>query len=523
MIDGHRFIASYRTRNALLAATLLLLSTLLFIQLGGYPLFDVDEGAFAEATREMVARGEFGFPTLDGAPRYDKPILIYWLQAASFALFGVNEWGARLPSAVAALLWVWATWHFARHRFGPLPAFLAGAMLTTALGPWAIGRAATADALLNLWLVLAAFDGWRALESGRRAPLVRAYLWMGLGFLTKGPVAVVVPGAAALLYTIGRGEWRKLWQMVRDPVGWLLFLALTLPWYSYALMREGWAFVDGFLFKHNLQRFADTLEQHGGPWWYYLVAIPLLLAPWSLLLFPLLPRALRDGRVGLRRFLWGWFLFVLCFFTLAQTKLPHYALYGVTPLVLLIAAHLGERGDQTRWWLTVPLLSGVMVALSAALPMLVDYFVRHTEKLSPFHRALGEAALAAWPVEAYFAGGATILVIIALWQLRTLISLPIAAALTAALLPLWIASRILPWAGELLQGPIVRAAVASRDHPVVNVGLRAPSFSFYRQAVTPKRPPEVGEWFVTRIDRLPEFPYQIHFNERGVVVGERTP
>jgi hypothetical protein len=125
-----------------------------FAHLGGYPLFDVDEGAFAEATREMLASGDYGFPMLDGAPRFDKPILIYWLQAAAMALFGVDTWSARLPSAVAAVLWVFATWHFARHRFGARPALLAAAILATAIGPWAIGRAATADAWLNLWLAL---------------------------------------------------------------------------------------------------------------------------------------------------------------------------------------------------------------------------------------------------------------------------------------------------------------------------------------------------------------------------------
>lgn len=159
--------------------------------LGGAPLFDVDEGAFSEATREMFERGDFLFTYLNGAPRFDKPIFIYWLQALGYLVFGASEWAFRLPSALAAVVWSYATWHFARERFGRDAALVALAVASTALGPFAIGRAATADALLNCLLALTLFDVWRHLESGARAPLLRAFLWMGLGALTKGPVALM--------------------------------------------------------------------------------------------------------------------------------------------------------------------------------------------------------------------------------------------------------------------------------------------------------------------------------------------
>lgn len=91
----------------------------LLLSLGSAPLFDRDEGAFSEATREMLARGDFLSTWLDGEPRYDKPILIYWLQALAVLLLGVNEWAFRLPSALAACGWAWAVWAFARPRRCP--------------------------------------------------------------------------------------------------------------------------------------------------------------------------------------------------------------------------------------------------------------------------------------------------------------------------------------------------------------------------------------------------------------------
>jgi len=503
-----------------LAFVALIAAWVLLANLGGYPLFDVDEGAFAEASREMVATGAYAFPTLDGAPRYDKPILIYWLQAAAIASIGPSEWAVRLPSALAALAWVLATWHFARHRFGRDTALIAALMLATALGPWAIGRAATADALLNLWLALTAFDLWRHFEANRRLPLIRAYLWMALGVLTKGPVAILIPGAAALLYCWSRGAWRRPWQLLSEPVGWFLFAAIVLPWYGYALAQEGMGFIEGFFLKHNLQRFADSRDGHSGPWWYYLAALPLLFAPWSLLLPRALANLRMDWRVALRRYLWGWFAFVLLFFSLAQTKLPHYLIYGMTPLVLLAAAHL--RAASPRWWASVPLFAALVLVGAAALPPLVA-LMSHGSTFSAFHQAIASGALAAWHADDWVSAAAALLLIATAWWGKRTYSLPIAAALSAALLAHWAAFRLLPWAGEVFQQPIVAAALASREATVVNIGLRAPSFSFYRQGITQKRPPQPGEWFVTRIDRLPDFPYTVRFQSRGVVIGERLP
>ena len=169
--------------DALWAAGIL---ALLLLRLGAAPLFDVDEGAFAEATREMVASGDYGFTTLDGAPRFDKPILVYWLQAASVHAFGVTEGALRLPSALCAWGWALAVAAFAARRWGRRTGLLAGTVLATSAGPLVIGRASTADALLNLLLALALLDGWRWLEGGRAAPLRRAYLWIALGLLAKG-------------------------------------------------------------------------------------------------------------------------------------------------------------------------------------------------------------------------------------------------------------------------------------------------------------------------------------------------
>ena len=105
-----------------------------FLGLGAVPLFDLDEGAFTEATREMLLRRDFISTWLNGVPRFDKPILIYWLQAASVSLFGQSEWAFRLPSALCATLWVLTVYAFIRKVRGEAAGLMAGAITATAAG-----------------------------------------------------------------------------------------------------------------------------------------------------------------------------------------------------------------------------------------------------------------------------------------------------------------------------------------------------------------------------------------------------
>ena len=153
--------------------------------LGQSLLFDVDEGAFSEATREMVVSGDWGHTTLNGADRFDKPIGVYWLQALSVKVFGVNEFALRLPSALAAWVACLALALTAYQAWGPRAAMLAAMVFASSLGPWAMARTATADALLGLWLMLSALDLWRYLCNNDRRALRRLALWMALGVLTK--------------------------------------------------------------------------------------------------------------------------------------------------------------------------------------------------------------------------------------------------------------------------------------------------------------------------------------------------
>lgn len=489
-------------------------------RLGAAPLFDVDEGAFSEATREMLSSGDWGHTTLNGTDRFDKPILVYWLQALAMGAFGVNEWATRLPSALCVLVATAGAGYFAARRWGRATGGLVTLVLGSSLGLLAIGRASTADGLLNALLVGTGLSLWRFAESGERKPLRWAYLWCGLGLLAKGPVAVLVPGGALALWSLFSDRGRTALRAAWDPLGWLIALGVALPWYLYALHRHGMAFVEGFFLRHNVERFTGTLEGHGGGFLYYLVVLPLLLLPWTPLLVAVLARARVLWRDPLSRFLLLWAGFVFGLFSLSGTKLPHYMLYGVAPLALLMARQLGELGrfGRTALWLVL----AVQLALAAALPIVLptlapqvkDVWVRGLLETAP-----DGSALLRW------SGLAAVASLAALLLRRFSFGQRFGAAVLAVSL-LWVGA-VIPWMSDTLQGPFKAAGLwaRGRTETVVQWRMHQPSFAFYRGVPAHQRAPEPGELALVQFHRMEGLPgrYETLYTDRGLSLMRRLP
>ena len=498
-----------------------------FWQLGRPALFDLDEGAFSAATWEMLQRGDYITTFLNGQPRFDKPILIYWLQAMSVSLFGLQEWALRLPSALAASSWVIATYYFAKAYLPQRSAQLAAVMVASSAMIVLIGRAATADALLNLLITLSLFDIWRYWQQPSKALLWRVFVWLGLGFLTKGPVAVAIPLVVSAFLYISQGQWRPWLQTVFNPQGLGIFLLIVLPWYLLEYAAQGQAFIDGFFFKHNLNRFADTMEGHGGSVWYYLIALPFIIMPFGGLLVQLLwPQRFRAANTSapvlaktFKRFLWFWFLAVLAFFSFSNTQLPHYVLYGITPLLILLAHACGEQPN--RWLAVIPAL--LVALLLLALPELLQLAAGSnpdpywqgllaqaskttgfTYRLAAVLYVMALALLLWWPKLANF------------WRL-------IGVALMQTL---FFGSILIPVIAYIQQSPVKEAARFARhqlpEATIVMDGVDMPSFTVYRQTVTPKRAPQVGDYVFSQIGAMqPAEYYEVVFQQGGIMLARR--
>ena len=494
-----------------------LVATSFFWMLGAAPLFDVDEGAFSQATLEMFERGDFLSTYLNGEPRYDKPILVYWLQAAAVAALGPTEWAFRLPSALCGALWAWLTYLFARKHYGEERALFAAVLLATSLGVHVISRAATADALLNVLLAASMFAAWLHLSTGERRWLYATHAAIGLGVLAKGPVAILIPGATTFLFCILRRNTGTWLRAVFDWRALLLLVAIAAPWYAIILAKEGWPFVQGFVLKHNVGRFGGPLQGHGGSLLYYFPVVLVLSLPFTALIVPVALRLRELWRDELQAYLLLWFAFVFVFFSLSGTKLPHYVLYGYTGLALLMAAH--GTGMRSAFWALLPAL-----AFFAGLLLLPNLLAELMPGIrDPYYRQALAAVLPSFDL-LYFAYFGVVVALVVYAMLEHHTALPRKLALFGLLAVAGFSTLVVPAAGEI-QAPIREAARLSREHgyDVVMWRLNAPSFSVYRGAPTPRREPRAGDVIVTRASRLSSLPkgttYDILFSRGGIVLA----
>ena len=479
-----------------------------YLNLWAVPLFDLDEGAFSEATREMFERGDFISTFLEGQPRYDKPILIYWLQALSVLVFGVNEFAFRLPSALAATGWVLAVWWFLRRVRDERTGLVAAIVTATALEVSIMSGAATADALLNFFIASSMFATYLYWRERERRWLLWAFGLIGLGFLTKGPVAVLVPLAVSFLFFAAQREWKAWLRMVFDPVGIALFLAVAMPWYVVQYLKEGDAFIQGFFFKHNIQRFSGPMENHGGGLLYYLPVVLVAVLPYTAALLSSLWRVRELWRDELTRFSLLWFLFVLGFFSLSGTKLPHYVLYGLTGTFIIMAVQFDRlRG---RLWPFLPQLVFFVVLLllpdiiAGALPAIGDEQVRDMLAEYPAYMGLG------WRL--YFVA-AIMFTIFCMGERRFTIGDKLLASGVVSVLG--VSLFLLPAVGGMQQGPVKAAAQIANERglTVIRWHLDTPSFSVYTRRVTEVRAPRAGDVLLTKPKHLKDLP-------NGLKVGE---
>lgn len=351
----------------------------------GYPgIFDLDEGLYASATREMVLRGDYVTPRVNGEFFFEKPPLLYWLAAGFFQLFGRSELTARLPSALASTVVVFLIFALGRRYFNRTAAFYAAAMY--ALSPLVMGaaRQMTTDAVLDL-CVAGALLSFLIAYSSEDQTGKRWYFafWAatGFGILDKG-IAGALPLIVASLFLAleFRRDKTQAVAALREChplLGIVILVAIALPWHILAWRANGDAFVQEYIIRQHLQRFKGGDEVHRLPIWFYLPAFLGGFFPWSVFA----PAALldRDGRredypaCHFRRFLIVWAIAIFVLFSIAGSKLVSYILPMYAPAALLVGDWLQRRsggGGNRR-----PMIAGLSVAvLFTAVPALVLAF-----------------------------------------------------------------------------------------------------------------------------------------------------
>jgi len=393
--------ASLSTETAPRAAFLCALGFCAFVLLSmRMPI--ASEVRYIESAREMVESGDWIVPTLGHVPYFEKPILLYWLGAASQLVFGGSALAARLPSILAATLSLFVTWEMARRLLGERDGMRA-ALVTLGSGYFLVlGSVLTTDTLFAACLWSAWYAWWRA-----RAEQGSLWKWIyclaiALGFMTKGPLAWILVGGSiaaflvfkeprpagedslvrATAFRVVRGLRAALVQGHVLPLV-LVTLVLNLPW-TLAVWKRDPRFLEFFYVRENFKAFFDGNVHHAQGAFYYAGVLLLVFTPWSIPGALAMVVALKE-RIGaawhaqargegdeLRVYLGAIVLFTLFFLQMSSAKLASYPLPIVPALVILVVDCWRVRLAAPPFWLRWAPLVGALVLIAAGIVYLSD-------------------------------------------------------------------------------------------------------------------------------------------------------
>jgi 4-amino-4-deoxy-L-arabinose transferase-like glycosyltransferase len=359
----------------------LVLAAAWFATLQVRPMFDPDEGRYAEIPREMVASGDWLTPRLDGLKYFEKPPLQYWATAAAYSVFGVSEWTSRLWTVGLAFACLPMVFGWTRRFYGSNAALAAVAAL--ALSPYfgIVGHLDLLDAGFTFWLTGAVFAFTLAQSSevgGRdeRRWMRVAWLAAALAILSKGIVVGVLTGVSLIVYSVIERDMRP-WKRLHLAMGLPLFLLVGAPWFVAVSLRNP-DFPQFFFVHEHFARFLTTVHQRVEPWWFFLPLLLLGVLPWGLSLAGAGARAWRDPGPSPQfkplRFLLIFAVFTLVFFSASGSKLAPYLQPMFPPLAVIVGAHVADRAAFLR---RMTLITASLVAF-VAVGLLIYSAVRNS-------------------------------------------------------------------------------------------------------------------------------------------------
>ncbi|MDF2158504.1 lipid-A-disaccharide synthase N-terminal domain-containing protein [Algoriphagus sp. CAU 1675] len=320
----------------------------LFFNLNSWSVTESSEARYAQIGKEMLESGDWMHPQLMGIYHYHKPPMTYWITAVSYQIFGVSPFAARFFLQIAILLQIFLVYRIGMLLFKDTRKSFMAAMLYASFPVVIIGgRALTTDAYLATF-ILAALTFWFAyLQDKKSHQLILTYLFLGLGFLTKGPVVLIVP-VVLWIYHLFQKSQKPAFNLTAL-FGLLLILTLGLGWFV-ALFIEDSQFLDYFVFKHTIQRFATDTFSRSQPFWFYPVILVGAAFPWFLVLLTKTKLFFRD-KTNLISFFLAWVCLPVVFFSISQSKLILYILPVFSGLALGAISVWDQLSEtsQKRW------------------------------------------------------------------------------------------------------------------------------------------------------------------------------
>ncbi|MBJ9938595.1 glycosyltransferase family 39 protein [Burkholderia multivorans] len=327
-----------------------------FTPLGMRHLIPSDEGRYAEMAREMFVTGDWITPRYNGYKYFEKPPLQTWLNALTFAWFGIGEWQARLYTALASFAGVLLVGFTGARLFNPLSGFLAAVVLASSPYWNLMGHFNALDMGLAFWMALSLCALLLAQRPGLRPAAVRGWMWlcwaaMAFAVLSKGLVGVILPGAVLVLYTLIARDW-ALWKRLYLVSGLVIFFAIAAPWFVLVQQRNP-EFFNFFFIVQQFRRYLTPEQNRPGPFYYFVPVLLVGFLPWLSVAWQSVRHALRMPRqpngFSPMLVLLIWSAFIFLFFSASHSKLISYVLPVAPALALIIGAYLPLLGaDRFR-------------------------------------------------------------------------------------------------------------------------------------------------------------------------------
>lgn len=357
------------------ALPLLLLAFGVFylLPLASHGLWIPDETRYAQISQEMLLTGKWASPHFMGIRYFEKPAAGYWMIALGQAMFGQNLFGVRFASALSTGLSILLVYLVSRRLWNdPQKSLVSTVLYMSFVSVALLGGYANLDPQFTFWVNLTGVALWFCFDSTTR----RGRLWSwallgfacGMGFMTKGFLAWLLPVLIALPYAIWQKRFREL--LGYGVVAVVVAIVVSLPWALAVHLQEPdyWNF---FFWHEHIQRFAGDDAQHAEPFWFYLPLMVAFSLPWIALLPSTVKRAWLEKRLPKTVFLLLWLLMPLAFFSLAKGKLPSYIMPCLLPLALLMGSTLSDklaqgqaRALRINGWLNLGIGIAALLAIS---------------------------------------------------------------------------------------------------------------------------------------------------------------
>lgn len=470
------------------------ISVLLAYNFSANDIWTPNESFYAESVREMFESGNFLDIKYNYEPRYNKPPLTYWLIAASSAIFGLNEFGIRLPILLLAIGSVWVTYLLGKHLYGQKAGFYSMVVMAFSLQFLAVKQYASPEIPLTFFFTLTIYWFIKGFDSRSWKYIIAAYVILGLTVLTKGFPYIFVIGGIVGLYTLLRNgkDLKSLWKdivFLKLPIGLLIVSGIGLSWIIFMYIKDGDAFWS--VYSHETFGRAFNRPNRGLQLTFYLEVLSWSVLPYTLVfIYSIAYWVKHRNQPNRNLFLWCWLIVMLIIFTIAQGKIPTYMIQAHSAIAVIIASVLIQPKTK-KIWLNISLYFPSILFLVGCAWMVIDFELHWAYWFAP-------------------------LLLLAITLLASLKKLPLEAS---SMLPFWsmacllfLLNSFLPHTEEVRPYDIIGAKVLEQglknDTPLLLDAWQIHNMPFYakRKTLRDQSPELINKWNIENSETIALLP-----------------